>query len=74
MLAYSWDHKEARIFVHYTCPMFINRPRMLGQMTLSASHSLPTFVFPHSILAQANKTKSFVASKRYHLIISVYTE
>jgi hypothetical protein len=46
---------------------------MLGQKTLRASHSLPTSVFLRSLLAQAKKTKAFVARKRYHLIISAYT-
>jgi hypothetical protein len=70
---YVLDDKGALNFAHYTCSMPIQRPRMLGQKTLRAYHSLPTSVFLHSLLAQARKTKAFVASKRYHLIISAYT-
>ena len=46
---------------------------MLGQKALRAFHSVPTSVFLHSLLAQAKKTKAFVASKGYHLIIGAYT-
>lgn len=73
LLLYILDDKWALNFAHYTCSIPIQRPRMLGQKTIRASHSLPTSVFLHSLLAQAKKTKAFVASKRYHLIISAYT-